>query len=193
MGYRVPWAPSDALSGIGYLGPPTLTTQTDPTSKGGQAAHGTRYCPWHPIPPLPLGDSVRSKGREPATDLSDCYGIDSCAKRQGVGDFLNGFGSSGLGCLRRAEREWLGGTFISCCCTSTGEEWHIRSFNAQPEAPAFLAAGPGKSRCLRLGVKRVTLDRERYIQINPYRQGPQAVQGTGRASPGRLQPSPAAK
>ena len=29
--------------------------------------------------------------------------------------------------------------------TSTGEEWHICSFNAQPEAPAFFAAGPGQA------------------------------------------------
>ena len=26
--------------------------------------------------------------------------------------------------------------------TSTGEEWHICSFNAQPEAPAFFVATP---------------------------------------------------
>ena len=29
--------------------------------------------------------------------------------------------------------------------TPTGEEWHICSFNAQPEAPAFFVAGPGQA------------------------------------------------
>ena len=30
-------------------------------------------------------------------------------------------------------------------CTSTGEEWHICSFNAKPEAPAFFLARQGQA------------------------------------------------
>ena len=39
----------------------------------------------------------------------------------------------------------LAGIIHECVYTSTGEEWHICSFNAQPEAPAFFAAGPGQA------------------------------------------------
>jgi len=54
------------------------------------------------------------------------------------------------------------GSCIQVVYSATGEEWHISSLNAQPEAPAFFVAGLGASRRLRLGVKRVTFDQEQH-------------------------------
>ncbi len=56
----------------------------------------------------------------------------------------------------------ISGASPSRTSTATGEARHICSFNAQPKAPAVVGGWTHDSRRLRLGVKRVTFDRDRY-------------------------------